>query len=59
MTIFINNKKEERRVNSSPLFFIMDKILKILNTITTIGLILIPVFMIILVIIQLIILEVI
>lgn len=37
----------------------MDKILKILNTITNIGLILIPVFMIILVIIQLIILEII
>jgi len=37
----------------------MDKILKVLNTITNIGLILIPIFMIILVIIQLIILEVI
>tara|TARA_R100001086_G_scaffold175395_2_gene96587 strand:- start:286 stop:414 length:129 start_codon:yes stop_codon:yes gene_type:complete len=37
----------------------MDKILKILNKITDIGLILIPVFMLILVIIQLIILEII
>jgi len=37
----------------------MDKIFKILNTITNIGLILIPVFIIILVIIQLIILEII
>jgi hypothetical protein len=37
----------------------MDKILKILNKITDIGLILIPIFMIILVIIQLIILEII